>query len=873
MINGLWFASIMSSLAATTWAITCLEWCALANVTKAEDCWELAEQRHRRVEAMERWRMGLIVAAIPVFLRFSLFLFLAGLWLRLRGINKDIGLVVGVPTLIMASVHVVFTLLPVFTDAPFSTSASEVIELVVHGIKYIAERSRFIRPPRLFAWVSRREFTWISKPPRAFLQIASSLKIPRLWKTAFTSARSVYRKFVSYIGSAWQTFTWFLPFIFPTYAPDPYPFNELNKLKFGPPVSNKQILVRALFWLMNTPLSREEVKDILKEFPVHYNAGDREPLDRSIIRLLVSSISSLLENNDISYDEEPIFHHCTRILAKEIEKVSNNGGDLREIYFWKSAQVLQKLLPHFRLNESSNIPATPSSEDTARPTSSKVEVRWPQKAVPALFICPLPATIKMVAGHLDSTEHLPKETLLSIVRGLHVATLVCSDSNQSIIVEIPDLGSWNWDSSLLDRNLERALLQFLQNLFTTLLSTTTSKSATPHPATIPSLVVSCLKLLDNQPDQYPPKVHNALCLLVALACRSDPLVFECESSFVDDLIASAEVYKSGGEGNSDHAKRLVARLRAIACGPKPLACKDPHPLTRLGKLFSGLHPSATTDKGYMKGFLDAYAATLEAVLSMNGPLTTQQNADCLPTGGGILASPFFTLHGHGHGNGPFEFVHGNPNCRLPYVYSLAIALPYSALGWNKGCFKVSQLLVNRNEDTVTPDRALDTNILIVALLGFATSSQLESMRGEVRRGVVEQLKGAIRNGTDWRTRWKSIYLIADIAHLLSKNLMMGKAVERFLTREGSKALKQVESQRVPSDWQRKKDGLRSCGLWQEVVHLARERGEESEGVYEWIPGRPDVPYLALYRRPPTTPQPILIAMRFALSFAAWVNRR
>ena len=864
-VSSLWFMSIMSSLAATTWAIICLEWCAfLSNVTKAEDHEEMAEKRQRKLEDIKRWKMGLIIAAIPLFLHFSLFSFLAGLWLRLRDINKQIGYIVGVPSLVMVSTYVVIAFLPIFTYAPFHTSASEVIELAVHGVGYIVGHCRFIHPPRLLAWVLRCVFTWISRSFRTLLRIAHSPRIPRLYTTIFSPARSTCRGSVSYIGTAWQTVTWFLPFIFPTYVPGPSTFDELNKLKFGGVDSNKQVRLRALFWLMNTPLSREEVKDILKEFRVHYDTADWEPLDRSSIKLLVSSLSSLLKDNEISQDEEPIFRHCTTVLAKEIEKVSERGGDLKGNCTWRSTPVLKKLLPYFHLDDPSNIPPTPSDEDPAHSRSAtiKEEAYWPRQAVPALLFCPLPETVKSVAGHLDSTQHLTKGTLLRIVRGLHVATLACSDSNQSIIEQIPDLGIWSWDSGSLDPNLDDALLQFLRNLFAPLLRNS-------RPTTVPSLVVGCLQVLDEHPDRYHPKVHSALCLLVAVACRNDPLAFERESTFADHLLRSAGVYgECEGEGGLNHARRQVARLRAFACGPKPLISKDAHPLARLEGLYSGLHESVLADKQCLKGFLDAYAATLEAILSMDGlpaTLALQRNVNRLVAGENALRNSFFTHHV------PLDFVHGDPNCRLPHLYSLAIALTCAVEGWDDRLFKVSEFLVHHEENRVTLDRALDTNILVVAVLGFSASSQPEHTKNKLDGEVIERLKGAIRDGTDWRTHWKSIYFIADLALLLSQIGILGATEVQFLNQAASRALKQVESQRVPSDCGKKKEGLRRCDMWHEVGLLVRARGEARQGIYEWI-GRHNVPHLALYRPPPTTPQPILHAIRWALSLVAIANR-
>ena len=150
-VISLWFLSIMFSLAATTWAMLCLEWCAfLPDGVQAEDYEEMAEKRQRRFEAMKRWKVHFVVSAIPLFLHLSLFLFLVGLWLRLRDVNKQLGLIVGASSLVIVSSYVMVTLLPIFTDAPFPTSASELILPVVDCIRLL----RFIRPPRLFSWIA-----------------------------------------------------------------------------------------------------------------------------------------------------------------------------------------------------------------------------------------------------------------------------------------------------------------------------------------------------------------------------------------------------------------------------------------------------------------------------------------------------------------------------------------------------------------------------------------------------------------------------------------------------------------------------------------------------------------------------------------------
>ena len=138
-VSSLWFLSIMCSLAATTWAVLSLEWCAFltADGVRSEDYEETAEKKQRNFDAVNRWKMRIIFASIPLVLHISIFLFLAGLWLRLREVNRQLKLIVGISSLVIALSYVMVTLLPVFTEAPFSTSVSEVINALVDEIRHL----------------------------------------------------------------------------------------------------------------------------------------------------------------------------------------------------------------------------------------------------------------------------------------------------------------------------------------------------------------------------------------------------------------------------------------------------------------------------------------------------------------------------------------------------------------------------------------------------------------------------------------------------------------------------------------------------------------------------------------------------------------
>ena len=832
-VSSLWLLSIMSSLAATTWAMLCLEWCAfLTDGVQAEDYEEMAEKRQRKFEAVKRWRMHLIVAAIPFFLQMSLFLFLTGLWLRLRDMNNQLGLIVGVPSLIIALSYVVVTLLPIFTDAPFSTSASEFIQPVVDGIRHLVELGRFIQPPPVFLWI-----TGLLPAGGLFCILGSfSIRTCRL----IALPKRIYRVVRRCIHTLWKAIA-LLPIV-PTFGLDQNPFDELNKLKVGRSGQDRGIHLRALFWLMNTPLSEDEVKEILKEFR---NRGNpEEPLDRTIIRLLVLSLSSVLEDNRIGDDERPIFNHCTTALAREMDRAFGDGEHNRRILF-RNTMISEKLSPHFRL--------TPCGGDTpSRHSATGREEDYWTRAVPALWLCPSTETIRSVVDQLNlDIQSVKTPRLHRIVRGLHAATLACFNPDQSTLELIPDFNTWSWDPGSFDQTLDQALSGYLQALFVAFYNTLPRSDS---PITTPSLVVDCLKVLDDQPERYTLKLHNALSFFVAVMRRSNPKVFEEGPSVTRALLTSAESYgKPENKGNTSRAEVLATRLRAIAYGPKPLVTMESRSLTILGDLHALLPDSIKTNEQCLEGFLDANAATLEATLAVDGRFTvfTWQRSPDYRTARNIWADSLFTHHAS------FDFVRRHKNYRLPYLYSLAIALSYTTEGRNWGLWKMVNLLMTNDErEEIAIERALDTNILVVTVLGFALCDQSEPVEEERMESFLKLLRNIVINGDGWRTRWKSVYLITDLVHLLSRmnGQYEGDGHMKALIDVASNSLEEEQIGRVPSDWKRKRKGLALCKLDTKVKALFNLRGETSEAVYEWS-GRESIPYLSLYnpQRAPTKP--------------------
>ena len=842
-VSTLWFLSIMSSLAATTWAILCLEWCAsLTCNVQAGDYEEMAKERQRNFEAMTHWRMDFIVAAIPFFLHLSLFLFLAGLWLRLRNVNNQLGLIVGVPGLVIALSYVVVTLLPIFTNAPFSTSVSQLIKPVVDRIRRVVN-SISIRPPRLFQWIAK------CFPVVDLHRIPSPFPLKTSCLTAFP--RRVYS-----IGRRWIPTIWkiviLLPII-PTVGLARNPFDELKNLKVGLSDQDKGIQLRALYWLMNTPLGQEEVKEILREFRdqeilresrgqeiLRESRGQdvpREPLDRTIVRLLVLSLSSVLEDNRISKNEQPIFNHCTAALAGEMDRAFGDGKHSQRILF-QSTTIPEKLLPHFHL--------TASDEDANTqigPQATEISQEYWERTFSALWLCPSTKAIRIVVDRLDSNIQTMKATevpfLKEIVRGLHAATLTCSNPEEFNHELVPDFSLRNWYHGPHDRDLYKALSGYLQYLFAAFYNTLKKRGS---PATTTSLVVDCLEALDKQSNPNTLRLHNALCFFVVVTQRNDPEVLEEGPSVVPTLLKSAETWnRYTREDGTGGAKVLATRLSAIAYGPRPPILGQHYPLERIRDLYITLPDSIKTDFQCLEGFLDADAATMEAVLAVGGRLASFALQRGL--GRRVVRIPSLWLLP------VLELVREHQSYRLPYLYSVAIRLSYTTGERNRALWEVADLLVTRDERRgITIEKALDTNTLAVYVLGLALQS------GTVEQAEKQEFLASLGDitpyDTGWRTLWKSIYLIGDLVALLSEpNIRSdGEEQRRTLIAAAGERFEEVENLGiVPSDWERKMDRLAICQLEERVRQLVARSGT-GEALYKGH-GSGNIPYLSLYNPP------------------------
>ena len=849
MVNGLWLLSITSSLAATTWAILSLEWCAfLSEGVQAEDYEEMAEKRQRKFEAVRRWKMHLVVASIPFFLHVSLFLFLAGLWLRLRDVNKQLELFVGIPSLVIASSYVIVSLLPLFTEAPFYTSVSEIFHPLVSKIKHLIKLRHFIHAPIIFSWISTSFARMSSKTlPHLNNIYHKHLSLPlRVVATLLIASLKYIYKLTGPLAHATRTVvTKTLVLISPTLQQGGGTFKELNRLQIGRSGQDKGVHQRALCWLMNTPLTCSEVKEVLKEFS---DLGKvEEPLDRSIVKLLVLSLSSVLENGRITEDEQPIFDHCTRILTEEMSRAFRDAKYNPAILVRNSA--ISNGLKEYLDFDTSHPPPEPGGVE--------FEDYW-NRVVRLLWLSPSKERIQAIIEKLKLSVRSMRSPLLQpVVRGLHAATLTSLHTNQSIFdFPLPDFSDWDFsgDGSTSERgDLGGDLSAFLRNLLTEF-----HKAAQPpgqkykSPTTVPSLIVDCLDLLDRPPRQdisIPLEFHSILSFFVAVVWRNDPGVFDTDPSVANALATSAmNIVSNPVRDAPDRSKKLAIRLLTIANGPKSR-------LTTSSEIVAKLYPGLGRDyPECLPEFIHAIAAALEAVIAReNHPgvppeLRTFIDRKLMRN----LVPPSFFTNGTA-----FGFSRDNPDHRLPYLYSLAIAFSLGVEGNGLNPLEAIHLLraPEEQQGNATVERILDTNALVVAVLKLTqsrrpepvfTGDHFDSITRALRplRGIIER-----RGDYPWRTRWKSIYLLADIRNVLDQTPIPAElqtiinnasgAVRAYLTEP-----RETQAERAPRDWEMKREGLARCGLEGEVRDLAG-RGELGEGVYKWRESR-NVPYLSLY---------------------------
>ncbi|PVF91024.1 hypothetical protein CPB86DRAFT_456233, partial [Serendipita vermifera] len=127
IVNGLLFTSLSCSLIAALLAVLALQWVASYDMgLNTSSARKRALQRHTRWTGIERWKMGEIIASLPLLIFVSLFLFFIGIADWLWHMNRAIsGIVIG-GIGIGCLLYMITNLISIIQlDAPFRTPVSK----------------------------------------------------------------------------------------------------------------------------------------------------------------------------------------------------------------------------------------------------------------------------------------------------------------------------------------------------------------------------------------------------------------------------------------------------------------------------------------------------------------------------------------------------------------------------------------------------------------------------------------------------------------------------------------------------------------------------------------------------------------------------
>ncbi|KIM32080.1 hypothetical protein M408DRAFT_213381 [Serendipita vermifera MAFF 305830] len=158
-VNSLFFGSLSASLVAAFASVVVLQWVADfdAVVTRSESLpIEKARRRHFRFTGVENWRMGEIIAALPLILYFSVALFLAGIIQWMLYLHKTVAYVVIAGAILTALFYFSSTLLAVvFISAPYKSPLSRwIYSMYCYPFTLIYRIIKAIRIRRVPRWIS-----------------------------------------------------------------------------------------------------------------------------------------------------------------------------------------------------------------------------------------------------------------------------------------------------------------------------------------------------------------------------------------------------------------------------------------------------------------------------------------------------------------------------------------------------------------------------------------------------------------------------------------------------------------------------------------------------------------------------------------------
>ncbi|PVF98784.1 hypothetical protein CPB86DRAFT_704525, partial [Serendipita vermifera] len=138
IVNGLLFTSLSCSLIVALLAVLALQWVANYDMgLNTSSAQKRALQRHARWMGIERWKMGEIIASLPLLIFVSLFLFFIGVANWLWHVNRAISGIVIVGISVGSILYSITNLISIIKlDAPFRTPVSKGLAPLFRGAAF-----------------------------------------------------------------------------------------------------------------------------------------------------------------------------------------------------------------------------------------------------------------------------------------------------------------------------------------------------------------------------------------------------------------------------------------------------------------------------------------------------------------------------------------------------------------------------------------------------------------------------------------------------------------------------------------------------------------------------------------------------------------
>lgn len=130
-INTLWFASLIFSLSAALLGILVKQWLHAYASGVPGDSLEIGLLRQHRLDNLEKWRVPMVVATIPILLLASVILFLFGLLTLLWTLNPVVAAVSTFLTAVLLAFLAFTTVVPSFTPGCAYISPQSELSMVV----------------------------------------------------------------------------------------------------------------------------------------------------------------------------------------------------------------------------------------------------------------------------------------------------------------------------------------------------------------------------------------------------------------------------------------------------------------------------------------------------------------------------------------------------------------------------------------------------------------------------------------------------------------------------------------------------------------------------------------------------------------------